>query len=103
MGAPDMFQGVDIWPYMVDYGTDQMLALLFFIDARDIRQPTSPPAVPSRASMKKMKTGAPPWLYIPNIYIQKWTPKQKIWAKRGHIYGLYMAINTDYILLIYRI
>ena len=27
--------------------------LFFFIDARDIRPPTRPPAVPSRASMKK--------------------------------------------------
>ena len=96
LGAPDMFQGVDIWPYMVDYGTDQMLALLFFIDARDIRQPTSPPAVPSRASMKKMKTGVLPWLYIPNIY-PKMDTKTKNMGKTwphirtiyGHKYGLY--------------
>ena len=25
LGAPDMCQEVDIWPYMVDYGTEQMV------------------------------------------------------------------------------
>ena len=58
----------------------------FFIDARDIRPPTRPPAVPSRASMKKIR---PPMAKY-GQYRAKHGPPQKR-AKICHIYihGLY--------------
>ena len=89
----------------------------FFIDARDPRPPTRPPAVPgSRASMKKLRLDAPHDRMLPlGPYMAPLEPyKAQIWPIHGppqkkpknwpyirtiygHIYGLYTPDIPIYI------
>jgi hypothetical protein len=61
----------------------------FFIDARDIRPPTRPPAVLSRASMKKLRPDAPPGHIWPGYgqYMAKNEPKNKKKIQNYHYFA----------------